>query len=90
MVEYNKNEVNFNYKWSDRLKTAGQCRLSMDPTVDQLTTTHSVWNSEEYIEPQLSATTEAAKGVLGTQISSSNSQESWSPRPSLWSGSVFE
>ena len=67
MREYNKNKENFEYKRSDHVKTADQCRLSREPTVDERIITRFVWNPEEKtIELQLSETTEPAKDVMGS------------------------
>ena len=67
MREYNKNKENFEYKRSDHVKTADQCRLSREPTVDERIIAHFVWNpEEETIELQLSETTEPAKDVMGS------------------------
>ena len=66
LIQYNKNKENFKYKRSDHVKTADQCRLSREPTVDERIITHFVWNpEEETIELQLSETTEPAKDVMG-------------------------
>jgi hypothetical protein len=61
-----RNKKGTQYSRSDHVKTADQCRLSRDPTVDERIITHLVWSpEEETIELQLSETTEPAKGVMG-------------------------